>query len=159
MSKITISVVGPSQPTAEIAETAYEVGKLIAARGWVLASGGGPGVAEWASRGAKEEGGITVGIIPDAVHEAANPYVDIVVPTGMGQGRNYLVVATGHAIVAVGTSFGTISEIALSLRTGKFIVGLHIPTPFILPLRIAHTPDEAITIVEKYLKEKGLWSK
>ena len=52
MARITISVVGPSQPTKEIAETAYEVGKLIASRGWVLASGGGPGVSEWAPRGA-----------------------------------------------------------------------------------------------------------
>ncbi len=159
MAKITISVVGPSQPTSEMAETAYEVGKLIASKGWVLASGGGPGVSEWASRGAKEMGGVTVGIIPNAHHEGANPYVDIAIPTGMGQGRNHLVVASGHAVIAVGTSFGTISEIALSLRTGKFIVGLHIPTPFILPLRIAHTPEEAITIVEKYLKEKGLWLK
>ncbi len=159
MARITISVVGPSQPTQEIAETAYEVGKLIASRGWVLASGGGPGVSEWASRGAKEAGGVTVGIIPDPTHDGANPYVDVAIPTGMGQGRNFLVVAAGHAIIAVGTSFGTISEIALSLRTGKFIVGLHIPTPFILPLRIAHTPEEAVGIVEKYLKEKGLWSK
>jgi uncharacterized protein (TIGR00725 family) len=159
MVKTTISVIGPSQPTSEMAETAYEVGKLIASRGWVLVSGGGPGVSEWASRGAKEAGGITVGILPDSTHDSANPYIDIAVPTAMGQGRNYLVVASGHAVIAVGTSFGTISEIALSLRTGKFIVGLHIPTPFILPLRIAHSPDEALVIVEKYLKEKGIWSK
>jgi uncharacterized protein (TIGR00725 family) len=79
---------------------------------------------EAACRGARAEGGMTIGILPGADRRAANPFVDVAVPTGMGEARNALVVLCADALVAVGGEFGTLSEIALALRNGKPVVGL-----------------------------------
>ncbi|NIO20775.1 MAG: TIGR00725 family protein, partial [Candidatus Aenigmarchaeota archaeon] len=94
--------------------TAYEVGREIAKRDIVLVSGGMSGVMEAACRGAKTEGGLTVGIIPGTEKSEANPYVDIPVVTGMGHGRNIIVVRSSDAIIAIGGSYGTLSEIAFA---------------------------------------------
>jgi uncharacterized protein (TIGR00725 family) len=75
-----------------------------------------------ASRGAKEAGGETIGIIPGYEDRAANPWIDHVICTGLGQARNALVAATGHAVIAVGGGWGTLSEIALALRLGRPVV-------------------------------------
>jgi uncharacterized protein (TIGR00725 family) len=75
-----------------------------------------------ACRGAKEAGGVTVGIIPGYDERAANPWVDHVVCTGMGQARNAIVTATGQAVIAVGGGWGTLSEIALAARIGRPVV-------------------------------------
>jgi len=79
---------------------------------------------EAACRGAKAEGGATVGILPGTERDDANPWVDVAVPTGMGEARNALVVRAADALVAVGGGFGTLSEIALALRLGKPVVGV-----------------------------------
>jgi uncharacterized protein (TIGR00725 family) len=79
---------------------------------------------EAACRGAKEAGGMTVGILPGTDRAAANPYVDVAIPTGLGEARNALVVRTAQALVAVGGGYGTLSEIALALKAGKRVVGI-----------------------------------
>jgi uncharacterized protein (TIGR00725 family) len=79
---------------------------------------------EAACRGAKAEHGTTIGILPSGDRADANPWVDVAVPTGMGEGRNALVVRAADAVVAVAGEFGTLSEIALALRLGKPVVGL-----------------------------------
>jgi uncharacterized protein (TIGR00725 family) len=79
---------------------------------------------EAACRGAKEAGGTTVGILPGSDRSRANPYVDVAVPTGLGEARNVLVVRAADAVVAVGGGHGTLSEIALALTAGKRVVGL-----------------------------------
>lgn len=79
---------------------------------------------EAACRGAREAGGTTVGILPGTDRAAANPYVDIAIPTGLGEARNALVVRAADALVAVGGGYGTLSEIALALKAGKRVVGL-----------------------------------
>ena len=86
---------------------------------------------EAASRGAHRAGGRTVGILPGDVRSDANPYVQIALPTGLGEARNALVVRAADAVVAVGGGYGTLSEIALALRTGVPVVGLDTwdPTP------------------------------
>ena len=98
---------------------AYEVGSLLAAAGAVLVTGGLGGVMESASRGCSEAGGLVLGILPDSDRASANPYVDIAIPSGMGHARNILVAQTAQALIAVEGSLGTLSEIAIGLKTGR----------------------------------------
>ncbi len=121
----TVSVIGDGgAPEGSLLyETAREVGRLVAERGYVLITGGLFGVMEGASRGAKEKGGLTVGILPH-YENLSNPYVDIKIPSGMGHARNVIVVSSASKIVvAVGGNYGTLSEIAHALKLGKRVVG------------------------------------
>ncbi|HDO19280.1 MAG TPA: TIGR00725 family protein, partial [Thermoplasmatales archaeon] len=90
---------------------AEEVGKEIAKHGAILICGGRGGVMEAACRGAKENSGITVGILPFSKEEA-NPYVDIAIETGLGNVRNFLVVKSADAIIAICGRWGTLNEIS-----------------------------------------------
>jgi uncharacterized protein (TIGR00725 family) len=100
------------------------VGRGLAEAGAILVCGGLGGVMEAACRGAAEAGGLTVGILPGEDRAAANPWVRVAVATGMGELRNGLVVRAADALVAVGGSWGTLSEIALAVRTGRPVVGV-----------------------------------
>jgi uncharacterized protein (TIGR00725 family) len=100
------------------------VGRLLAERGAVLVCGGLGGTMEAACRGAKQAGGTTVGLLPGGSRSEANRFVDVAIPTGLGEARNALVVRAADAVVAVGGGYGTLSEIALALRAGKRVVGL-----------------------------------
>ena len=100
---------------------------------------------EAACRGAKEAGGTTVGLLPGSYRGQANPYVDVALPTGLGEARNALVVRTADALLAVGGGYGTLSEIALALRTGKPVVGLR--TWEIEGIEAAASPAEAVETV------------
>jgi uncharacterized protein (TIGR00725 family) len=116
-----VAVIGPGdEPTV----AAAEVGRLIAERGAVLVCGGRGGAMEAACRGAKEVGGLTVGILPGPDRSEANPFVDVVLPTGLGEARNALVVAAADVVIAIGGGYGTLSEIALALKVGKRVIGL-----------------------------------
>jgi uncharacterized protein (TIGR00725 family) len=119
-----IGVIGGATCSAEIYEIAREVGSEIARNGFSLVCGGLSGVMEAACRGAREAGGITIGIIPTVNKRDANPYVDLVIPTGLGHARNVLVVHASDALVAVDGETGTLSEIAIALKVGKPIVGI-----------------------------------
>lgn len=119
-----VAVVGASRADAELAGVAEEVGRRVAEAGAVLVCGGLGGVMEAACRGARAAGGTTVGIIPGEDRADANPSCDVVVPTGMGEARNAIVVRSADAIVAVGGEYGTLSEIALALRAGVPVIGV-----------------------------------
>jgi uncharacterized protein (TIGR00725 family) len=97
---------------------------------------------EAACRGAREAGGTTVGILPGADRGAANPFVDVAIPTGLGEARNALVVRSADALVAVGGGYGTLSEIALALKAGKPVVGLG--SWDIEGVEPAATPEQAV---------------
>jgi uncharacterized protein (TIGR00725 family) len=90
----------------------------------VLVTGGLGGVMEAACMGAREAGGTTIGILPGSDRSAANPYVDIAIPTGLGEARNALVVRAADALIAIGGGYGTLSEIAFALKADKRVVGL-----------------------------------
>ena len=105
-------------------EVAEAVGRAVAQSGAVLVCGGLGGAMEAACRGARAGGGLTVGILPGGARGDANPYVDIAVPTGLGEARNALVVRAADAVVAVAGEYGTLSEIALALQAGIPVVGL-----------------------------------
>jgi uncharacterized protein (TIGR00725 family) len=119
-----VAVVGPGEAIADELATAEDVGRLLATRGAVLVCGGLGGVMEAACRGAKDGGGTTVGILPGHDRRAANRYVDVAIATGLGEARNALVVRAADALIAVGGGFGTLSEIALALKSGKPVVGI-----------------------------------
>jgi uncharacterized protein (TIGR00725 family) len=119
-----IGVIGGADATEATLTMAYETGKYIANNNAVLVCGGLGGVMEAASRGAFENNGIVVGIIPGTDKSAANPYVRIVIPTGMGMARNALVVNASDVLIAFPGKFGTLSEIGLALNLGKPVVYL-----------------------------------
>lgn len=117
-------MIGAASCSPEVAAAAEQVGRLIACQGAVLVCGGRGGVMEAACRGAKAEGGITVGILPGLDRSEANAYVDIPIATGLGEARNAIVVRTADAVIAVSGGFGTLSEIGLALKMGRPVVGL-----------------------------------
>ncbi|MDO8184775.1 hypothetical protein Q5424_08090 [Conexibacter sp. JD483] len=142
-----VAVIGASQAGPVESALAFTVGDLLVRAGAVIVCGGGGGVMEAACRGAQlaaeglSRGGhpepesgrapldraaeiVTIGILPGLDRAAANPYVDVAIPTGMGELRNGLIVRAVDAVVAVGGAYGTLSEIALALRAGKRVVGL-----------------------------------
>jgi uncharacterized protein (TIGR00725 family) len=120
-----IAVVGAGEGAGSAAvAAAEEVGALLAQAGAVLVCGGLGGVMEAACRGASDAGGTTLGILPGSDRAAANRWVTIAVPTGLGELRNGLVVRGSDAVIAIAGGYGTLSEIALALKAGKPVVGL-----------------------------------
>jgi uncharacterized protein (TIGR00725 family) len=124
MVKGQIGVIGGAVCSPEIYEIACDVGREIATNGFALVCGGLGGVMEAACQGAKKAGGITIGLLPTSDKKDANPYCDLVIPTGLGHARNVLVVHASDAIIAVDGEAGTLSEIAIALKIGKPIVGI-----------------------------------
>jgi uncharacterized protein (TIGR00725 family) len=103
---------------------AEDVGRRIADAGGIVVCGGLRGVMEAACRGARSADGITVGLLPGADRGAANPFVSVAIPTGMGELRNGLVVRAADVVIAIGGEWGTLSEIALAIKTGTPVVGI-----------------------------------
>lgn len=123
-SKVFVGVIGAGVCSEEVGKLAEEVGEKIAEAGAILVCGGLGGVMEAASRGAKRKGGITVGVLPGIEKADANPYIDYPIVTGLGEGRNLLVVRNSDVLIAFPGEFGTLSEIAFALKLGKPVVGL-----------------------------------
>jgi uncharacterized protein (TIGR00725 family) len=119
-----VAVVGPGEASDAQSWLAEEVGAALADAGAVVITGGLGGVMEAASRGAKSRRGLTLGLLPGDDRSAANGWVDVAVPTGLGELRNGLVVRSADALVAIGGGAGTLSEIALALKAGTPVVGL-----------------------------------
>ena len=139
-----IAVIGGSRPGRAALDAAFEVGRLIARAGAVLVCGGLGGVMEAACRGAREEGGLTIGILPGGAAADANPWVDVPIATGLGYTRNALVVMNADAVIAVDGEYGTLSEIAYGKIHGKKVVGLG--TWDVKGVITATTPEEAVRL-------------
>lgn len=121
---IYIAVIGSGQCGADVREKAYLVGKAIAEAGAVMICGGLGGVMDAAAEGAKSMGGLTVGILPDHNRIGASRFLDVSIPSGMGEMRNALIVRSADVLVAVCGEFGTLAEIGFALKTGKPVIGL-----------------------------------
>ena len=119
-----IAVIGGSQATPAELTTAEQVGREIARVGAILVCGGMGGVMEAACKGASHEGGLTIGILPDENRLHANEYVKIPIVTGVGYARNIAVVKSAHAVIAIGGSYGTLSEIGYALQSGLPVIGI-----------------------------------
>ena len=122
--KPIIAVIGGGTCTEEETALAEETGRRLARHGAVIVCGGLGGVMEAVAKGAKSNGGTTVGILPGNDPTAANQYIDVPLATGLGEMRNFLIVRSAHALIAIGGGVGTLSEIALAQRIGKPVVGL-----------------------------------
>jgi uncharacterized protein (TIGR00725 family) len=120
-----IGVIGNSSCSPEEAKLAVRVGALLAEQGVTVICGGLGGVMEAACRGAKSKGGLTVGILPGQDSSTANPWVDVPVVTGIGEARNAAVVKSAQAVIAIGGSYGTLSEIAYALKSEIPVIGLN----------------------------------
>ena len=123
--KPRIGVIGTSQASIQEYKNAEIAGREIAKRGGIVICGGLSGIMEAASRGAKLENGLVVGILPGSDPQAANEFIDIPVVTGLGEGRNLIVVKSSEALIAIGGGFGTLSEISFALRLDIPIIGLN----------------------------------
>jgi uncharacterized protein (TIGR00725 family) len=139
-----VAVVGGATCTRQEGEWAAAVGRLIAERGAVLLCGGLGGVMAAAARGAKQAGGLTVGILPGSDPREANPDIDVALATGMGEMRNALIVRAAGAIVAIGGGWGTLSEIALARRIETPVVGLHDSFASGVDIPRVERPEEAV---------------
>jgi uncharacterized protein (TIGR00725 family) len=137
---LQIAVVGSGSRNEGAAE---EVGRLLAERGCTVVCGGGGEVMAAAARGAKRAGGTTIGILPGARHDGANEWIDHVVPTGLGHGRNALVAAAGHGVIAVGGSYGTLTEIGFAQLLERPVVILE-PGLDVEGVHRAALPQEAV---------------
>ena len=119
-----VAVIGASEPDPARDAQAREVGAELARAGAVLVCGGMGGVMEASCAGARQQGGTTVGLLPGDDRSAANPHLDVALPTGLGELRNGLIVRAADAVIAVGGGYGTLSEIGFALRLGRAVVGL-----------------------------------
>ncbi len=120
-----IAVIGGSQCSPQEARLAEEVGRELARQGVILVCGGLGGVMEAACKGASSQGGVTIGILPGENRQAANPYIQIPIVTGIGYARNITVVKSAQAVIAIGGNYGTLSEISHALQSGIPVIGLN----------------------------------
>jgi len=123
--KLSVAVIGAGRCSAAEAELAETIGRSLARRGVILICGGLGGVMEAACKGAAQEGGATIGILPGNDASEANPYVQTLIVTGIGFARNQVVVKSAHAVIAIGGAYGTLSEIAYALQANIPIVGVN----------------------------------
>ncbi len=119
-----VGVAGASGAEPALLDQAEVIGRRLAEGGAIVVCGGGPGVMAAVCHGAQSAGGTTVGLLPGLDRAEGNPHLTISIPTGLGQGRNLLLVRSSDALIAVGGGFGTLSEIALALRTSTPVIGL-----------------------------------
>ncbi len=124
MRKI-VGVIGAADASIEQKNDAQEVGKLIAENEWILVNGGLEGVMEASAKGATQAGGEVVGILPTPQTSSANSYVTIPIATNMGHARNIIIAHTAQALIAIGGSEGTLSEIAIARKLGKPVFGIN----------------------------------
>jgi uncharacterized protein (TIGR00725 family) len=139
-----VAVAGPGTADDDAEQLAFETGQALASRGAIVVTGGLGGSMEAACRGAKKEGGTTIGILPGASRDDANSSVDIAIPTAFGEARNALVVRSADAVIAIGSGFGTLSEIAFALKLGRPVIGLE--TWEIEGIIPAENPAEAVDL-------------
>ncbi|MFF2205743.1 TIGR00725 family protein [Streptomyces sp. NPDC058145] len=148
-----VAVVGPEAATPSEVETAHRLGRLLAQQHCIVVCGGLGGVMEAVCQGAQSEGGITVGLLPGASRAKGNAFLSVALPTGLGELRNGLVVRSADAVIVVGGSWGTLSELALAVRTSKptiVIGGWEVRVPGkseIAELRMAVSVEDAVGMV------------
>ncbi len=148
---VYIGVIGGSDISPEIAALAREVGREVAARGAVLLCGGLGGAMAAAAQGAKEAGGVSLGILPEGDRRRANPFLTYSIATNLGHARNLLIAHSADALIAVAGSYGTISEAAIALKLGKPVIALNVSWD--LPgLQRAPTPAEAVALAWQSLE-------
>lgn len=144
-----ISVIGSGTCSAKHAKLAEEVGFLLGSRKVIVICGGRGGVMEAVSKGVHKAGGLTIGILPGMDANAGNKYLSLAIPTGLGQARNAIIAYAGQAVIAIGGSYGTLSEISLARKAGRRVIGLETwhaeeADGSLLDIEYAKDPEEAV---------------
>jgi uncharacterized protein (TIGR00725 family) len=165
MRKKQIVVIGSSEETGNLDE-AHAIGKFIASKGYALITGGRGGIMEAASRGAAEQGGIVIGVLPGDGLDESNPYCGVVIPTGMGFARNVINVLSADVVIAIGGKAGTLTELAYAWLYQKPVIcctfshgwsarfpALEIDDRQGSMVLIAHSVEEACAHLESLLRE------
>lgn len=163
MHKTIIGIMGPGEKATEFdLKNAYEIGKSCAQLGYTVMTGGRPaGVMEAGLKGAKDGGGLTLGILPFKSKADANPYVDIVVVTGLNSARNYINALTSDVLIACGVEAGSLSEIALALKEKKKVILLtennkakdYLASSYPNLIELANTSAEVVQKIQKILQD------
>jgi uncharacterized protein (TIGR00725 family) len=122
--RVPIGVIGPRDATTRQLNAALEVGELLAHCGLVVICGGREGVMQAVCEGVKRRGGMSIGLLPDTEPAPANTFVSVILATGIGEARNALIARAAFSLIAIGDSYGTLSEVALGRQFGKLVVGL-----------------------------------
>ncbi|MBU8932773.1 MAG: TIGR00725 family protein [candidate division Zixibacteria bacterium] len=150
--KPVVAVVGAGKCSKKLRDIAAVIGKYVAEQGGVIVCGGMGGVMEGAARGAKEAGGVTIGILPTQDKNDANEFIDYVIPTGFGEARNIMVIRSADGVVALPGKYGTLSEMAFALQMKKPLVSV---SAWKLGDEIRHveTPEEAAKLVMELIEE------
>jgi uncharacterized protein (TIGR00725 family) len=161
MAKTIIGIMGPGENASpEENEMAFELGKAVAANGWVVLTGGRSfGIMDAAMRGAHDNNGLTIGILPNDNSANSSDHADIKIMTGMGSARNMINILSSHIIVVIGMAAGTASEVALAIKANKKVILLHqdeITIRFFknigtYKVMVANTVDETLKMIKDYL--------
>jgi len=122
--RVPIGVIGPGEATAAQLAAALEVGELLGDCRLTVICGGRGGVMRAVCEGAARVGGLALGLLPEADAAHANPFVGVAIATGIGEARNALIARASFCLIAIGDSFGTLSEVALGRQFGKLVIGL-----------------------------------
>lgn len=157
-----VGVMGGAVANESVTANAYEVGRLIAERGWVLLNGGrDAGVMAASALGASDGGGLVVGILPGEDSSAVAPHVDIAIPTGLGDARNVINVLASNVVIALPGGAGTVSEVALALKSGRPVIALDFPLGTAFDAYYARgllidapTPHEAVMLASRFVATK-----
>jgi uncharacterized protein (TIGR00725 family) len=151
MAMRIVGVIGSATCDEATACIAEEVGRRLADQYFVVLTGGRGGVMEAASRGAKQAGGLTIGLLPGAEPAEANPYVDVPLATGLSDARNAVVACASEVLIAIAGEYGTLSEIALALKMGRRVVGLG-TWSIARDVLVVETPQQAVAKTVEYLQ-------
>jgi len=151
--QVLVGVVGAGQADPELAALAHALGEGLARAGYAVVNGGLGGVMEASARGAAEAGGLTVGILPGPRAEDANRWIQVPVVTDMAHARNVVIANTARAVVAVGGSHGTRSEVSIALKLGRPVVSLR-SFDFDPRIHVVATPEQAVRAVAGALADR-----
>lgn len=152
---LVVGVIGPREATAGQMEAAEQIGSSLGRMGLTLICGGKSGVMEAVSKGCSEAGGTMIGILPGSTPHDANRYVSIALPTGLGEARNMVIAKSARVLIAVGGSYGTLSEVAYGLHFSKPVIGIQ-DAPDVEGVLHAKTADEAIELALAALLNSAL---
>jgi uncharacterized protein (TIGR00725 family) len=160
---IIIGVMGGGHAADKDTEIAYQLGGLIAQEGWILLNGGRPeGIMDASAKGARAQGGLTIGILPGTDPHSASKHIAIPICTGMGDARNVINVLSSNCIIVCPGSAGTVSEIAIALKSRRSVILLNFDIGPLFDdymreglLLKATTPEEAISYVKVFLSKKS----
>ena len=145
-----IGIIGPREASAEQLAAAETIGAGLARMGLAVLCGGREGVMAAVALGVAKEHGVSIGLLPEADTHAANPHLSVVLATGLGEARNAIIARASFCLVAIGDSYGTLSEVALGLQFGKNVFGL-VGAPAVRGVRTCADPESALGAVAELI--------